>query len=136
VSDLVAWLTSILDEDEQRVRDAIAPSGWDGTPKFYGADTGAYRDDWGLHTYHVAPERVLADIAAKRAIFERLADLEADRKSVQADYAAWVHNQHDPGFAARFQERERNEIDGLRQAVRLLASAYADRPGYREEWRP
>jgi hypothetical protein len=32
--------------------------------------------------------------------------------------------------------RRQREWSGLRLAVRILASTYADRPGYQEAWRP
>lgn len=113
MADLVAWLTQILDEDEKRVQGALSADYLGEKPRFYGVDTGAHRDDWGLHTFHVAPERVLADIAAKRAIIA-LHDDQHECSDLSA--SDW------PYLGC--------------QTLRLLASAYADRPGYRDEWRP
>lgn len=62
---------------------------------------------------------LLADIAAKRAILDAYV-------SAKAYTDAFPHAES-PGI---------EETETLAHVVRLLASAYRDRPGYREEWRP
>jgi hypothetical protein len=69
---------------------------------------------------HIArhdPARVLAEVGAKR----RIIDLFAGVASELGDVPVSPYE----GYAS-----------GLRDAVRLLALPYADRPGYRDEWRP
>lgn len=101
-ADLVAWLTQILDEDEEE------------------AGKSKYRDDaWWMEGPFDA-DHVLADIAAKRAIIEMALTVEDE--------------------AARDFPPPINAMNGARASlamafVRRLASAYADRPGYQDEWR-
>lgn len=59
-----------------------------------------------------------------------LARIAADRKilalhSGSAVYCAWTHD-----------DRDTHQSYGPCDTVRLLAMPHADRPGYREEWRP
>jgi hypothetical protein len=68
----------------------------------------------GLHFAHWDPARALFDVEAKRAV------LDAYDGSQPSDYPDF-----DGGFGA-----------GLLLAVKHVALAYRDRPGYREEWRP
>lgn len=75
----------------------------------------------GLKVDLYAPPWIPADIAAKRAIL----DLHAE--AMGTDFhgncpGTWVGYSDDPAEPC--------------PTLRLLASAYADRPGYREEWRP
>lgn len=67
------------------------------------------RDGIGLsrHIVRHDPARVLCDIDARRQIVERY---------------AWL--------------REHGDTGGMAWVLPLLALPYADRPGYREEWRP
>ena len=125
VDDLSAWLTQIWDEDEARVREALAPDYAGDRPKFYDVP-GGHRDDWGLWTFHVDPASVLARIAADRQILKWCTEREqiwvgglGDDPSDPKHYV--------PGALA-------HPTDSV--ALRLLASAYADRPGYRAEWAP
>jgi hypothetical protein len=128
MDDLVRWLGEQLDEDERiarAVEDRSAP--WDGQwvadgdsaartynghVLFYGHN---YRLKPGLVAHVVAhdPARVLREIEAKRDLL-RLAERAHD-----------YHETFVSGFAS-----------ALEGTLRLFALAYADRPGYREEWRP
>lgn len=120
VSDgLVRWLGEQLDADTAAAERAFSgqadpEEGW-----------GAYRPEGQRHTTivphvgmiheavqadHVVswnPARVLGEIDAKRRIVERF---------------AWLCEHGDTG--------------GTAWVLPLLALPYADRPGYREEWRP
>lgn len=125
MADLVAWLRKQLDEDA-RVAQAAArrqPGGgsWSLAGSEIRAGDGApvARHTWPHEGAHIAthdPARVLREIDAKRLTLERFADLSGEN---------W---QPGPLRAVRLQE--------LRDAVRCLASPYADRPGYRENWAP
>jgi hypothetical protein len=96
MSDLVEWLTAILDEDEKAAERAG------------GSITEMRNDNYGQLL--VPPGWVLADIAAKRTILAL-------------------------GICAAC-DVEMQPCDHRDDTLRLLATAYADRPGYREEWRP
>lgn len=106
-TDLVTWLRGVLDEIDRVVRAKL------GDP--YGC--------WWLAIDEGAPspDSVLADIAAKRAILD-LAEKVISARDEKDENGVLVSV---PIARAR-----------MRDVVRLLASAYADRPGYREEWRP
>jgi uncharacterized protein DUF6221 len=159
-TELVQWLTEILAEDEAAaVPNRVIISG--GSPglsvpnciaddvrcgwRLEGAvvPPGERPVEWqqAIHehnlTHLTAGQRAtLARIAADRLILDRLAALEADERLLWDDYSDWVN-----GTAPRDRpsvqstETERQEIPGLRMAVRLITSAYADRPGYQEAWK-
>ncbi|MGW7636138.1 DUF6221 family protein [Streptomyces decoyicus] len=71
-------------------------------------------------TSHIArhdPERVLAEVEAKRAIVDQ--------------YAEVAEND-----GANAYEYDRGWVNALRESARLLALPYAAHPDYRDEWRP
>jgi hypothetical protein len=116
MNELIEWLRAQFDEDEQ-VAQALHGSRWyvyeDGQVVEWDGETwadGSAR----LPNRHqgswlvLDPARVLRDVAAKRAIVDECAYL-TDLQWHLASPAA---------------------------TLRHLASAYADRPGYQEEWRP
>ncbi|MET7924705.1 DUF6221 family protein [Streptomyces sp. NPDC005349] len=119
IDGLVQWFGEQLDEDERIARAAHEPN-WSTDGRrgvYYGVE-----DSWmtdALTTAdadHIAahdPARVLREIDAKREII-RQADL----------YLC----DSDPGCGYRTKHGH--------SVLRLLALPYADRPGYREEWRP
>lgn len=131
MDDLVRWLGAQLDEDAARAM-AAGGDGW--RRQDHPSDTVAVYDSKGepvvydegwpseAQAEHIAewdPARVLREIDAKRKV---LAEYEqADRYS----RTTWGQSNAD-------QSRART----LGKVVRLLASVYSDRPGYREEWAP
>ncbi|MET9909649.1 DUF6221 family protein [Streptomyces sp. NPDC006476] len=132
MDDLVEWLRAQLDEDERIAR--AAGGTWWAPPDLAGQvhDSGGVNIEAKLRSFatHIAehdPARVLREIDAKRRIIE----------------------EHKPAVPKARPNRERgclacttaqewdataNEANCL--TLRLLASPYKDRPGYREEWRP
>ncbi|MEU3683745.1 DUF6221 family protein [Streptomyces sp. NPDC030592] len=139
MDDLVQWLRAQLDDDERTARaatgeewDAIAPS-----QPYVIFDVAAHKANKTLETVgrvaaveraedraHIArhdPARVLREIDAKRQLF------------------AIHRSEPNPDW-------DRPGVDGRSctccitqypcPTLRLLALPYADRPGYREEWRP
>jgi hypothetical protein len=135
--DLVAWLRAQLDEDERLAKAAAVDGGPDWAPDgTFLADLidplpsqrRAHPERIFLLTQedadHIArhdPARVLREVEAKRRIIDAYEEAcERVRNPVTADNRA----------AARIAQFE---LEGV---VRLLAAAYADRPGYRAEWRP
>lgn len=129
MNDLIAWLCAQLNEDERvarAVEDRSAP--WDG--QWRNDSDGALRtyNGWvlahnGGKPYapglldHIAlhdPARVLAEVDAKRRI------IEAEQDRVVAE--------------GPLPDRMRDLVET--DVLRLLALPYADRDGYRAEWRP
>jgi hypothetical protein len=122
MDDLVQWLRDRLDEDERIARAAslgpwvqsgIGDYGWTVTFGRPGAGVETDDSEQGLADADFIaahdPARVLREIDSKRRMIGAIEHL-----LVQVD---------DP-FA------------GVDDVLRLLALPYADRPGYREEWRP
>lgn len=139
MNGLITWFRQILDEDEQHFSSQLdgwqEPESWDG---------GDHVDD--LHELRWR----LADITAKRAIL--------DLHTPVVENVEWWDSTDGSGRAAVCDtcgNREPNEWDlgvgnyGVKpegwvsgyvlwpcQTVRLLATAYASREGFRGEWRP
>lgn len=114
MDDLVAWLNTQLDEDEQVARAVVS---FDYGVKDW-ADDG---DPVNIHIARWDPDRVLAEVEAKRAILQRY---ETARIAAAASDGTIL------AAAARLNQR----AFGL--ALQELALPYRDRPGYRPEWAP
>ncbi|MET8630034.1 DUF6221 family protein [Kitasatospora sp. NPDC004669] len=115
-SDVVTFLRARLQDDWNHARDAMMGSGqWRAERTVVVLDTGAEIADVFLgpadHIARFDPARVLAEVAAKRAI--------VDAYEGRQEVAPLPTLQN-----------------GLDTAVHLLASVYADHVDYREEWRP
>jgi hypothetical protein len=134
IDDLIAWLRAQLDDDERVAREATSGD-WHwvdpGGPVKLALVAGAYDHGWHVvvpvrgemvtryDSDHIArwdPNRVLAEVDAKRRILDWI-------EGAQAAAGA------PPGF-------DPQDAEALTHAVRLLALPYANRPGYRDEWRP
>jgi uncharacterized protein DUF6221 len=121
--DLLQWLRAQLDEDERIARGAD-PGPWgssslgrhDQAAIRTGAPTSLIQFDGsraaanGLHVARHDPARVLREIDAKRRMLD-----ECERA---VDYDS------------------RGMLSMAEDFLRLLAIPFADRPGFREEWRP
>ncbi|MFF7870507.1 DUF6221 family protein [Streptomyces qaidamensis] len=163
MDELAQWLRAQIDEDERIARatswthDANA---WHAEPSPFGARDGGQRwyvedamddgvvshvdpaasDDEGV-ARHIAewdPARVLREIDAKRRMFDRFTQADAERTYIRERYRAAVLEGDDD--RARRHQRELHEATLRLQIHRAvagdLAAACAGRPGYREEWRP
>ena len=126
--DLAQWLTQIWDEDEARVRAAIADDG--------GQD-GGFEDDFARLTGH-GPLGVLPRFgeAAARMIVWQTPRRDLDRLAADRQILALHH----PNGRNILGYPVCDACTPLKPTpcptVRLLALPYADRPGYQEEWRP
>lgn len=115
-------------EDEERAREALKPSDidvfMDEKRSFY-TTVGAHRDDWGLYTFNVPVERVLAECEAKRRIVGKHAASEP-----------WEtpDGERQACMSCGYWEDE-PVVDYPCENLRILASIWADHPDYREEWR-
>jgi hypothetical protein len=144
-SDLHAFVTARLDEDERVAREAIAENDGEAdwqikqpdpdepswrTPRLLWLNVMDSCDPESMPpamAEHIAlhdPERVLRRVAADR----RILDL---HRSVQKRSTG-----SDGGFIEDCQTCEHFPAQYPCATIRLLALPYADRPGYREEWRP
>ena len=124
MSDLVTWLRAQLDADERSAMIAAGPIGhnWqaDGGSVFAEHPTDEIVDYAGQAAEHIAvhdPARVLRQVAAMRAIVDA--------------YERAYHGEQFAETEAQYARRV-----ALEEAVEALATMYADRDGYREEWRP
>lgn len=156
MDDLARWLTAQLDIDERiarAVEDRSAP--WDGQwmadgnsavrtfnghVLFYRHGSGPLKPGLADHVAEWGPARVLREIEADRemlAEYERLLRAHAAHKAEAARMARAGDDDPFQGAALR------READYLPAMVHVLerwakrkAAVFADRPGYREEWRP
>jgi hypothetical protein len=145
MSDLVTWLRAQLDEDERVAREASGDAWVTGASQGYeyarpgdiyaishqgqpariaqgtrcGPDISAEQSSDHIARHH--PARVLAEVAAKRAVFDH------------ADHWARTLHQTPEGWTSEGATAYRMAMEWT---LRLLAQPYADRPGYREEWKP
>jgi hypothetical protein len=110
MTDLVEFLRAALDEDERVALEAV--------DDYYYLDEGEATLRF---LEHHDPARVLAEVAAKRAIVDVCA--EADAKCPADDWP----DEAGMEWAAL--------SDQARYLLRLLAQPYAGRPGWQEEWR-
>jgi hypothetical protein len=106
MDDLATWLRAQLDDDDRVAQQMIAEPAG-----FYiEAETVDVNImTVGAHVYRWTPKRALDEAHAKRRILDAL-EPEAMGNSLDARFHAHL--------------------------IRLLALPYADREGYREEWRP
>jgi hypothetical protein len=148
MDDLITWLRAQLDDDERTARACGAVSWVDDVSGMVHVDPAAIRDNklaFG-HLGYVAgaapgaigdayraqiarhdPARVLREVEAKRAILD----------GIQMCHACGTGRRcipHDVSAGLLTTVRPAHPVDD--QLVRLLASPFSDRPGYREEWKP
>ncbi|MFE0470444.1 DUF6221 family protein [Streptomyces sp. NPDC058947] len=139
MDDLVRWLGEQLDEDERMAKATTERQPydeWDAVGA--GDDDDAARSHWGV----VRIAR-MAQSPAARSLAVHIARHDPARVLREIDAKRQLLDLHEPG--------EMEYVDGdvcmacdVRggepfypcKTLRLLALPYADRPGYREEWRP
>ncbi|MGA4726281.1 DUF6221 family protein [Micromonospora taraxaci] len=145
MDDPITWMRAQLDDDERVAREATWGP-WEVGPTFGGRDNRVYVKPEGpgidtigtcviagqvantpqyrANAQHIArhdPARVLAEVDAKRRILDAH-PIEYSKVSEYTDCAACVDVDSYDAYPCL--------------TVRLLALPYADRPGYRDEWRP
>jgi hypothetical protein len=131
MTDLVEFVRACLDDDE-RVAQAVDPRGW-----IEATEEGHWNEFNQTEIDHIArhdPARVLAEVAAKRAILDlhaitvtKVATAPFDPDTgeprepeyeVECAVCGWVNDDPTSGC----------------ETLRLLAQPFAGRPGWREEW--
>lgn len=138
--DLVQWLRDQLDEDERIAREAT-PGPWQNAPTARHHATASGRSEEAVFASPTdtgamvvaatgeASERrnlINAEFIAAHDPARVLREIEAKREVLRlAERAYDYHETFTNGFAS-----------ALEGTLRLFALAYADRPGFREEWAP
>ncbi|WP_320784164.1 DUF6221 family protein [Streptomyces sp. CRN 30] len=150
MDELVRWLGEQFDEDERSTR-AATPGPWRRSGfGNYGPAVTFGRTYTGIETEdseqgradadHIAehdPVRVLREIDAKRQILSLYVTAANDRETLRVRMREVVNTNHEEFGRLHQQESELIETARrLKPVVHLLGVPYADRPGYREEWRP
>jgi hypothetical protein len=130
--DLVAWTRAQIDEDE-RVARAARPGYF--TPAVLSLFS-AVGD--AQHVTRHDPARVLAEVAAKRAILDLHAPRELNFVRIPPgtgkDEAKRIFNETPKRVICSVCMEDLQPVDHPCPTVRLLAQPYAGRPGWREEW--
>lgn len=139
--EMVTWYRAVLDEKE-RAAQALDGRRWvaDGHDVITNDDDGRYvveylGDGVAQHMALHDPASVLADVAVKRTIVDRWQDPDAVEHcwALDADGNRYAYaDGRDPDERDR-QVAQAREIDWV---VRSLVAAQANRPGFKEEWRP
>ncbi|MFD8970518.1 DUF6221 family protein [Streptomyces sp. NPDC059568] len=156
-AQFVNWLRARFDEDEQAARAAMwddASATWTARPpqadyeRYTVVDycddgvvavtpENADADGVGRHVARHDPARVLAEVEGKRRIVDIYANALEERVALRARMREVIRSDSDEFGRLHRQESELIETaERMAPVVRLLALPYADRPGYREEWRP
>lgn len=140
---LTEFLRSCLDEDEQGARDVLDVTApllefelTYGLAAFFGGGSSVFPSrhwPWG-------PDRVLAEIAAKRAILDHYSAIAEIRATADAALAAAQQEGRSSEAVAAWIEHERDyyrtgiELAVMGDTLLSLAQSYADRPGWSEDW--
>lgn len=129
--DLARFLSDRWDEEEQAARAAQAEPFPDasferGTYLAYGLEHVGIGLAYQAHVLVWDPARVLAEIAAKRAILDRYQHVSTGFKLVTFQSVPGAISEHD---------LRATNVAALRLACLLLAAPYADHPAFRPEWR-
>ncbi|GGW15787.1 hypothetical protein GCM10018980_51560 [Streptomyces capoamus] len=140
--EFVEWLRSQLSEDERIAR--AAGGRWrELSGNWVAAAEGDHRVAMVLaageraHIVAHDPARVLREIDAKRQILGLYNSAVEERATLRARMREVIDSDRDE--FGRLHNEETRLIETARTltpVVRLLALPYADRPGYREDWRP
>src|ERR1051326_543591 len=107
MDDLVAWLRAQLDEDERVARWAQRQRAEDGSTWWWDEPDSESGAEHLISLFN--PDRVLREVEAKRGILDDLPN------PAEVSDGMWLLSD---------------------RMIRRLVSVYADRPGYRDEWRP
>lgn len=128
---LITWLRVQLDEDEAAARAVPEPKwsryeeggddGWAIESEPPGVDFIVGDGPAAAHVALHDPARVLREVAAKRQILDDVVpQINAMDDKIEDEWGTGGEGPHEETWLL----------------LRLLALSFADRPGYREEWRP
>ena len=125
---LVEFLTARLDEEEGWAK---AARGWQTGSRHEGQPL-----DWSIHMDRWSPDRVLADVAAKRRIVERAAAHRKRSRRASKEYSRWVEGRPVPEPGTPSFASDPDVQRALDDVLRALASVYADHPDFDATWAP
>jgi hypothetical protein len=129
MSDLIAWLTAQVDEDE-RVALASSPGPW--CLNAEGDEVWAVDDEL-VAEVHALSSNQLRATAAHIALYDparALREVEAKRVIIAHTALTMALESKEPAGRAVI----RGALAAYRVAWRHMVRVYADRPGYRDEW--
>lgn len=141
---ITEFLLARIAEREEAAKKALATDWMDEQPTFY-EGVGAHRDDWGLWTFNVPPDRVLARCKADRAIVEFhqswpvLVQQEPTfdlAESTDPSRAAYRMSQRIQWMTEQEYRTRFGDEPPTAPMLRALAAVYADHPDYDTAWGP
>jgi hypothetical protein len=137
MDDLVRWLGAQLDEDERIAKAATLGPWVQSGIGDYGWAVDFGRPGAGVETEDSEQGLADADFIAAHDPARVLREIDAKRRVI-AECAYWNEklNQEADAAPAHPYPCLGEILDAVNPILRALALAYADRPGYREEWRP
>jgi hypothetical protein len=121
--DLATWLRTQIDEDERRRTVTGELATW--LLKQLAVDEQTAR----------AMPHAIENLQSRWSPDRLIARCEAARKVVKL-YTNALHAVRADSLSFHKETQDKAAEDVLAAAVRALAEPYADKPGYREEWRP
>lgn len=141
--DLAAWLLEQLAEDERRAHAMAAqyPTPWDVSDRGWMAHVVAD----GPHFHEVTrveQHQVAGSVSWLADVVEHVATWNPDRVLAECDAKRRIIFEHRELIAGKLGQKPVSICHACKErrypctTLRLLALPYADRPGYREEWRP
>jgi len=138
--DLVTWLRVQLDEDERVAREADG-LGWGYAGAFErDHDGNDIYPQWGLMSADDGPTLLLGDLTIEK--LRHIARHDPVRVLAEVAAKRRILDEHNLGYIGSREcrccsDKRGDDVEPYPcPTVRLLALPYADRPGYREEWRP
>ncbi|MGQ5606186.1 DUF6221 family protein [Streptomyces sp. EKS3.2] len=138
MDDLVQWLRAQLDEDEGPARAASAgpwSTRWRGQEYELVAPTRAYPiAEWTYAIATVEPEVSAHRAECDTADADHIVRHDPARVLREIDAARVLLAQYE-GLKSGLPD-DMSGVFALETAIRAKAAVYADRPGYREAWRP
>ncbi|MDX3713413.1 DUF6221 family protein [Streptomyces europaeiscabiei] len=144
MDDIAQWLSAQLDEDERiarRAGDSFRQIGETGVIVATEGDRAeeCASANWAGVAEHIVawdPARVLREIDTKRKLLGQYVSAAKSVEDLGAARDQLSAQGRDTLMTGLELESAIHRRDTLRGVLRLLALPYADRPGYREEWRP
>lgn len=133
MNDLATWLLEQIAEDERRAGEV---TGEDDLLLGEHLDLWVIDDDYKNNTLAITKRRVLAECGAKKLILREHRRYDVWVREVSPTAAPPYAEPSCVGCGLSSDEEPRTQHIDDCPVLRALALPYADRPGYREEWRP
>lgn len=135
-TDLIAFITTRLDEDERTARAVTGSGSW--SAYLEGGD-----DGWAIETVPggdpaaIIGDKAMTDHIARHDPARVLRELEAKRRVLRLYTNALSALEHRSGFASqRNVIQDETCVEILGEALRAIATAWVTHPDHRQEWLP